>query len=108
MLLATTITGSGSDTGFTFFWPLRWWGRARRRMARARPMDRPHLTDQPDGHGLGADHLGFFAATRDGIIPNAPSGFNIEVPGVLARDGAHGYLELPRPDGRGEWHPSML
>ncbi|MDA0182554.1 DUF3616 domain-containing protein [Solirubrobacter phytolaccae] len=34
--------------------------------------------DAANGHGLGANHLKFAAATRPGLIPNAPNGFNVE------------------------------
>ncbi|MDQ7908534.1 hypothetical protein RB614_28790 [Phytohabitans sp. ZYX-F-186] len=34
--------------------------------------------DAGNGHGLGADALGFVAGSRVGVIPNPPDGFNIE------------------------------
>ena len=65
-VFTTTVTGSGSSTELTFgssftgLWSqLRAW-------------------DASNGHGLGADYLGFVAGTAEGELPNPPAGFNIE------------------------------
>ncbi|BCB77914.1 hypothetical protein GCM10022251_37710 [Phytohabitans flavus] len=48
--------------------------------------------DAANGHGLGADALGFVAGTKPGIIPNPPNGFNIE--GVELAPGSSSTLYL--------------
>lgn len=65
-VFTTTVTGSGASTElafgtrFTGLWAqLRDW-------------------DSRNGHGLGADYLGFVDATAEGVLPNPPTGFNIE------------------------------
>lgn len=64
--VAATISGSGADTELVFR------GRYNNLWAELRAWD------QSNGHGLGADALGFIAATAGGVLPNAPDGFNIE------------------------------
>ncbi len=83
-LVSATITGSGPDTELAFagryndLWnDLRTW-------------------DAANGHGLGADALGFVAGTASGIEPNPPAGFNIE--GLEhAPDGSTLYLGFRAP-----------
>ncbi len=65
-LIGAGITGSGAGTALSFagryngLWDdLRDW-------------------DASNGHGLGADALGFVAGTEVGVEPNPPAGFNIE------------------------------
>ncbi|TBN56170.1 hypothetical protein EYE40_01490 [Glaciihabitans arcticus] len=65
-VFSTTVTGEGASTelaygsSFSGLWSqLRDW-------------------DSTNGHGLGANTLGFVAATAEGVLPNPPSGFNIE------------------------------
>ena len=65
-VFTTTVSGSGASTelafgsSYTGLWgQLRDW-------------------DSSNGHGLGANALGFVAATAEGVLPNPPSGFNIE------------------------------
>ncbi|ANB19259.1 lamin tail domain-containing protein [Dokdonella koreensis] len=64
--VAATITGSGAGTELVFR------GRYNNLWAELRAWD------QTNGHGLGANALGFIAATAGGVLPNAPGGFNIE------------------------------
>jgi predicted extracellular nuclease len=54
--------------------------------------------DQANGHGLGANALGFSASTASGIIPEAPdgSGFNIEAL-TIAPDGSTAYIGFRAP-----------
>jgi 2',3'-cyclic-nucleotide 2'-phosphodiesterase (5'-nucleotidase family)/alpha-tubulin suppressor-like RCC1 family protein len=83
-MLATTITGSGADVELAFA------GRYDDLWAQLRTWD------ATDGHGLGADALGFAAGTTPGVEPNAPDGFNIE--GFeLDPDGTTGYLGFRAP-----------
>ena len=65
-VFTTTVTGTGASTeltygsSFTGLWSqLRDW-------------------DSSNSHGLGANALGFVAATAEGVLPNPPSGFNVE------------------------------
>lgn len=52
--------------------------------------------DQADGHGLGADYLGFFAGSQPGVLPTIATGFNIE--GLtVAPDGTTAYLAFRAP-----------
>lgn len=52
--------------------------------------------DQTDGHGLGADFLGFEAGSQPGVLPTMPTGFNIE--GLtLAPDGTTAFLAFRAP-----------
>ncbi len=58
--------------------------------------------DQANGHGLGADALGFAAGTADGVLPTLKNGFNIEAL-TIAPDGSSALLgfrapQLPLPD----------
>lgn len=95
--IAATITGSGADTELAFL------GRYNNLWAELRAWD------QSNGHGLGADALGFIAATAPGVLPNAPSGFNIE--GMeFAPDGEIVYLGFRAPtiDIGGTYHALVV
>ncbi|MFC4819970.1 DUF3616 domain-containing protein [Dokdonella ginsengisoli] len=82
--VAATISGSGADTELTFR------GRYNNLWSELRSWD------QNNGHGLGADALGFIAATTPGVLPNAPDGFNIE--GLeFSPDGEAVYLGFRAP-----------
>ncbi len=96
VLFATTITGSGADVELTFLG--RYGGGPGGKDDVAVRGLWPDLInwDRTNGHGLGTDHLDFFAATQDGVLPNAPDGFNIE--GFeFAADGTTGYLGFRAP-----------
>jgi hypothetical protein len=83
-LIGLTITGSGADTQLAFagryngLWnDLRGW-------------------DAGNGHGLGANALGFVAGTAPGVLPNPPNGLNVE--GLeYAPDGRTLYLAFRAP-----------
>jgi predicted extracellular nuclease/alpha-tubulin suppressor-like RCC1 family protein len=82
--VAATISGSGADTELVFQ------GRYNNLWSELRAWD------QSNGHGLGADALGFIAATAPGVLPNPPVGFNIE--GMeFSPDGETVYLAFRAP-----------
>lgn len=96
ILFATKVTGTGADVELEFSGRYGG-GEGPKQAAGLRGMWSDIIAwDRTDGHGLGADFLGFFAATREGVIPNAPGGFNIE--GFeFAADGTTGYLGFRAP-----------
>lgn len=52
--------------------------------------------DAADGHGLGANHLGFVAGAQPGVLPTIATGFNVE--GLtIAPDGSSAYLAFRAP-----------
>ncbi|MEO8010120.1 MAG: lamin tail domain-containing protein [Dokdonella sp.] len=52
--------------------------------------------DTANGHGLGADYLGFVAGAQPGVLPTTATGFNIE--GLsIAPDGRSAYLAFRAP-----------
>ncbi len=52
--------------------------------------------DAGNGHGFGADYLGFVAASQPGVLPTTATGFNIEGLSVAA-DGSSAYLAFRAP-----------
>ncbi|MBX3724331.1 MAG: lamin tail domain-containing protein [Xanthomonadales bacterium] len=52
--------------------------------------------DASNGHGLGADALGFVAGSQPGVLPTTPTGFNIEAM-AAAPDGVTVYLGFRAP-----------
>ena len=83
-LIAATISGTGAETELTFL--------GRYNGLREDLLD----WDQSNGHGLGANALGFVAAAAPGVLPNAPDGFNIEA-AEFAPDGEILYLGFRAP-----------
>jgi hypothetical protein len=83
-LFTTTVTGSGAATDLT--------------LANFTTRLRPDLIawDQANGHGLGADFLGFAAGAAQGVAPKEIFGFNVE--GLeLSPNGATAYIGFRAP-----------
>jgi hypothetical protein len=96
VLFSTTITGSGANVELAFAGRYGGGDGGKDEVAVLGLWSDLIAWDKADGHGMGADALGFDAATQEGVIPTAPSGFNIE--GLeFAADGKTGYLGFRAP-----------
>jgi alpha-tubulin suppressor-like RCC1 family protein len=96
VIFATKITGSGANVELSFAG--RYGGGPGSKSDVAELGLRAELIawDKANGHGMGADALGFEAATAAGVFPFAPGGFNIE--GLeFAANGTTGYLGFRAP-----------
>ena len=96
VMFATTISGSGANTELSFAGRYGGGPGSKSDVADLGLWADLITWDKANGHGMGADALGFEAATQDGVFPFAPSGFSIE--GMeFAANGTTGYLGFRAP-----------
>lgn len=84
VVFATTVSGSGADATLTYA--------GHKRGVRQALVDWDHT----NGHGLGADHYGFTAATQPGVSAEGPRSLNVEG-AALAPDGTSMWLGFRSP-----------
>jgi predicted extracellular nuclease len=83
-VFATDVAGSGASATLSYAGRYDWL------------LEDMVAWDQGDGHGLGANALGFAASSAEGVDSKTPAGFNIE--GLaIAPDGSSAYLAFRAP-----------
>ncbi len=83
-VFATDVAGSGASATLSYAGRYDWL------------LEDMVAWDQGNGHGLGANYLGFADSSADGVDPKAKDGFNVE--GLaIAPDGTTGYLAFRAP-----------
>jgi|GEM_PF-516360 len=83
-VFATDVSGSGAATTLAYAGRYDWL------------LEDLVAWDHGNGHGLGADYLGFAASSAEGVDSKTPAGFNVE--GLaIAPDGTTAYLAFRAP-----------
>ena len=83
-VFATTLSGTGIDATLAYVGRYDWL------------LEDMVAWDENDGHGLGANYLGFAASSAEGVDSKTPEGFNIE--GLaMAPDNATAYFAFRAP-----------
>lgn len=83
-VFATDVSGTGATTALAYAGRYDWL------------LEDMVAWDHNNGHGLGADYLGFAASSAEGMDSKTPAGFNIEGLGI-APDGSTAYFAFRAP-----------